>query len=160
MGSSLLSEWPAFDTYGSETITTALFGLPTRHEFRQPHMLNVGSTMKLIIIVLTVSLFIAPLVWAKRLPIPNVEPAIYDGIRYIAPNNDGKRECIQAFDAETGELLKEITLKRNYIWRFWIEADVQLFYITKIEIKDGYLRVIDEKHREFKVKLMKKVNKK
>jgi hypothetical protein len=120
------------------------------------HNLNRGPAMKLIIIVLTVFLFAIPLAWAKRLPTPHVEPVIYDGIRYVVPNDDGIRKYVQAFDTETGGLLTEITLKRNYIWRFWIEADVQLFFIVKMEIIDGYLLVIDEKQRKFKVKLIKK----
>jgi hypothetical protein len=121
-------------------------------------MPDVGSNMKIIIIVSAVLFILLPVAWAKRLPTPIVEPVTYDGIRYIAPNDDGTREYIQALEVETGKLLKEFTVKRNFVWRFWIEADVQLFYITKLGIKDGYLVVTDEKNRVFKVRLLKKAN--
>jgi hypothetical protein len=99
--------------------------------------------------------FLPPVALAKRIPTPKVEPVIHDGIQYIAPNDNGRREYIHALDAKTGELLKEITVKKNFI-RFWIEEDVQWFYITKIEVREGYLVVTDEKNRVFKMKLLKK----
>jgi hypothetical protein len=120
--------------------------------------INVVNTMKKIIIILAawaVLTFLPPLALAKRIPAPTVEPVIHDGIQYIAPNDNGRREYIQALDAKTGKLLKEITVKRNFIW-FWIEEDLQWFYVTKMEVQGNYLFVTDEKNRVFKVKLLKK----
>jgi hypothetical protein len=62
-------------------------------------------------------------------------------------------------DVETGKFLKEIIVKRNFIW-FWIEEDVQWFYITKMEVQEGHLVVTDEKNRVFKVRLLKKTKNK
>ena len=95
--------------------------------------------MKRIIIILSLLFLLLPLAWAKRLLPPKVEPVIHEGIQYIAPNDNGRREYIQALDVETGKVLKEITVKRNFI-RFWIEEDVQWFYITKIEVEEDHLR--------------------
>lgn len=124
-----------------------------------PHLNSgVSKTMKTNIIMLaalTTFSFLSPMALAKRIPAPKVEPVIFDGIQYIAPNDNGRREYIHALDAKTGELLKEITVKRNFI-RFWIEEDLQWFYITKMEVQEGYLVVTDEKNRMFKVKLIKK----
>ena len=115
--------------------------------------------MKNIIIILAAFItcsFLPPVALAKRIPAPKVEPVIHNGIQYIAPNDNGRREYIQALDTKTGKLLKEITVKRNLIWLFWIEEDLQWFYITKMEVQEGYLAVTDEKNRVFKVKLLKK----
>lgn len=101
--------------------------------------------------------FLPHVALAKRIPAPTVEPVIHAGIQYIAPNDNGRREYIQALDAKTGKLLKEITVKRNFIW-FWIEKDAQWFYVTKMEVQGDYLVVTDEKNRVFKVKLLKKNN--
>ena len=112
--------------------------------------------INIIILVALATFSFLPLVaLAKRIPAPKVEPVVYDEIQYIAPNDNGRREYIHALDAKTGKLLKEITLKKNFI-RFWIEEDIQWFYITKMEVREGCLVVTDEKNREFKMKLLKK----
>ena len=111
--------------------------------------------MKKIIVILSLLSLLLPVAWAKRIAPPKVDPVTHEGIQYIAPNDNGRREYIQALDVETGELLKEITVKRNFIW-FPIEEDVQWFYITKMEVQEGHLVVTDEKNRIFKVKLLKK----
>jgi hypothetical protein len=118
-----------------------------------------GNNMKKIIIISSLWFLVLPVAWAKRIAAPKVEPVTHDGIQYIAPNDNGRREYIQALDVETGKLLKEIILKRNFIW-FWIEEDVQWFYITKMEVQEGHLVVTDEKNRVFKVKLLKKTKNK
>jgi hypothetical protein len=112
--------------------------------------------MKKTIIILSALLFLSPVALAKRIPAPKVEPVVHDGIQYVSPNDDGRREYIRTLDVETGRVIKEITVKRNFIW-FWIEEDVQWYYITKMEVQEGYLVVTDEKNRVFKVKLPKKI---
>jgi hypothetical protein len=112
--------------------------------------------MKKIIIIMGLLFLLLPAAWAKRIAPPKVEPVTHEGIRYIVPNDNGRREYIQAFDIETGKLLKEITVKSNFIW-FWIEEDVQWFYVKTMEIQGDHLIVTDEKDRVFKVKLIKKI---
>jgi hypothetical protein len=112
--------------------------------------------MKKIIVILPLLSLLLPVAWAKRIAPPKVEPITHEGIQYIAPNDNGRREYIKALDAETGKLLKEITVKRNFI-RFWVEEDVQWFYITKMEVQEGHFIVTDEKNRVFKVKLLRKI---
>ncbi len=116
----------------------------------------VGNDMKNIIIILSLLFLLYPVAWAKRIPPPIVQPVIHDGIQYIAPNDNGRREYIQAFDVETGRLLKEIRVKRNFIWFWKGEEDNQWFYINKMEVQEDHLVVTDEKNRVFKVKLLKK----
>ncbi|RPI79588.1 MAG: hypothetical protein EHM45_02335 [Desulfobacteraceae bacterium] len=106
-------------------------------------------------IILLAIFILSPVVWAKRIPAPKVDPVVYNSIQYVAPNDDGRREYVQAIDVENSELIKEITVKKNRIW-FWIEEDVQWFYIIRMAVKGDYLIVTDEKNRIFKVKLLKK----
>ena len=43
---------------------------------------------------------------AKRAaPLP-VAPVVYEGVRYLAPNDDGRRAYIQAWDAQTRKQLE------------------------------------------------------
>jgi len=116
----------------------------------------VGNDMKKIIIILCLLFLLLPVAWAKRIPAPKVELVTHDGIQYIVPNDNGRREYIQAFDVETGKLLEEITVKRNFIW-FWIEEDVQWFYIKTMKVQGDHLIITDEKNRVFKVGLLKKM---
>ncbi len=111
--------------------------------------------MKEICIVFFLLFLVLPLARAKRVAPLKVEPVTHGGIRYVAPNDNGKREYIQAFDLETGELLKEFTVKRNFTL-FWIEEDVQWIYIRKMDIEGDQLIVTDEKNRVFKIKLIEK----
>jgi hypothetical protein len=115
--------------------------------------------MKKIIVILSLLSLLLPVAWAKRIAPPKVEPVTHEGIQYIAPNDNGRREYIKALNAETGKLLKEITVKRNFIWFWKGEEDVQWFYITSMEVQEGHLVVTDEKNRVFKVKLLKKTKK-
>ena len=92
---------------------------------------------------------------AKRVPIPTVEPIERDGVRYVAPNDDGKREYIQAFNIASGKLIQEINLKKNIIWP-WLEGDVQVVFITTMRIEGNMLVITDEKDRIFKYKLLMK----
>jgi len=38
---------------------------------------------------------------------PKVEPVIHDGIRYVAPNDDGRRAYIEAWNVQTKKKLWE-----------------------------------------------------
>lgn len=112
------------------------------------------NTMRTIIASFIILIMLSATALAKRGPIPTVEPIEHDGVRYVAPNDDGKREYIQAFNIFSGKLMQEITLKRNIIWP-WLEGDVQVVFITSMQIKGDILVVIDEKSRIFKYKLLK-----
>jgi len=42
------------------------------------------------------ALFLSQWASAKRLPLVKVDPVIHKGIRYVAPNDDGRRGYIEA----------------------------------------------------------------
>ncbi len=91
----------------------------------------------------------APSAYAKRVPAPKVPPLIYQGIRYVAPNDNGRRGYIQAWDANTN-LLWSVTLFRNFIIPL-LEVDVQWVYIKSLRVVDGKLIARDERGRTFSV---------
>lgn len=93
----------------------------------------------------------APLAHAKRIPAPKVQPVVYERIRFVAPNDNGRRAYIQAWDTKTN-LLWSVTLFRNFINPL-LEEDVQWVYIKALSVEDGKLVATDERGRSFSVDL-------
>jgi hypothetical protein len=89
---------------------------------------------------------------AKRIPAPKVEPVIYEGVRYVAPNDNGRRGYIQAWDTSTNRMLWSVTVFRNFINPL-LEEDVQWNYIRTLRVEDGRLIVVDERDRAYSVDL-------
>jgi hypothetical protein len=89
---------------------------------------------------------------AKRIPAPKVEPVIYGGVRYVAPNDNGRRGYIQAWDTSTNRMSWSVTIFRNLINPF-LEEDVQWVYIKTLRVEDGKLMAIDERDRAYSVDL-------
>ena len=58
------------------------------------------------LIVISVGLLLSlPLASVKRAAPLKVEPVIHQGVRYIAPNDDGRRAYIEASDVQTNKKL-------------------------------------------------------
>src|SRR5216117_4427853 len=95
-----------------------------------------------IVILFTVVLMpqLAP---AKRAAPAKVEPVIYEGIRYVAPNDDGRRGYIEAWNVGTNKNLWELTLFTKGIDPN-LEEDVQWVFIKALNIQDGRLMVTSE----------------
>lgn len=100
-------------------------------------------------------ILIAGEAWAKRTRAPVVEPVVHEGIRYVAPNDDGRRAYVQAFDVATSNKTWEVTVFKNRINPF-LEEDVQWVYIERLRIENGNLIVTDEGNRQFAVDLEKR----
>src|SRR6267143_6190502 len=66
-------------------------------------------------VILLLTLLLPQLTCAKRLPPVKVDPVIYEGIRYVAPNDDGRRGYIEAWNVGTNKKLWELTLFTNRI---------------------------------------------
>lgn len=92
-------------------------------------------------------------VWAKRTRAQQVEPVIHEGVKYVAPNDDGRRAYIQAYDLATSNKLWEVTVFNNRINPLK-EEDVQWIYITRLELQKKTLLVTDERGRQFLISLM------
>jgi hypothetical protein len=103
-----------------------------------------------IVILAFVALLSSTIAHAKRAQAAKVEPVVYDGVRYIAPNDNGRRGYIQAWDTKTNKLIWELTIYRNFINPF-MEEDVQWVFIKKLSLSDGKLIVVDERDRTYGV---------
>jgi len=136
-------------------------------EREHPAHFSVKPAMKLsspfalpwrrIALILAFLVLLAPsLALAKHVKAAKVEPVIYEGIHYVAPNDNGRRGYIQAWDTKTETKLWELTVYRNFINPF-LEEDVQWVFIRKLSIEDGRLKVVDERDREYGVNLKTRV---
>ena len=98
-------------------------------------------------------LLLTPLVQlasAKRLPPMNVDPVVYEGVRYAAPNDDGRRGYIEAWNVRTNKKLWELTLFSNRIDPN-LEEDVQWVFIKALNIQDGRLMVTPERGKTYQI---------
>ena len=110
--------------------------------------------MRFVAILLAVAL-IPHLASAKRIASASVEPVVYEGIRYVAPNDDGRRGYIEARDMKTNKKLWELTVFTNRIDPK-LEPDVQWVFINKLTIRDEMLMVTSERGATYQVDLRTK----
>ncbi len=70
-----------------------------------------------------------------------------DGIRFTAPNDQGFRGYVLAYDAKSGTNLWEKTIYR-VIWRFPLpELDLYYCVITEMKAKDGKLLIQNDRKK-------------
>ena len=81
-----------------------------------------------------------------------MDPVIYEGIRYVAPNNDGRRGYIEAWNIGTNKKLWELTIFTNGIDPN-LEEDVQWGFIKALNIQDGRLIVTFKRGKIYQVDL-------
>jgi hypothetical protein len=102
-----------------------------------------------------VALLLPSLALAKRVAPAKVDPVIYQGVRYIAPNDDGRRAYIEAWDVQTKKKLWDLTIFTNRIDPA-LEEDVQWVFIKELNIQDGALVVTSEHDKIYRVDLKTK----
>jgi hypothetical protein len=110
---------------------------------------------RFVLIFVAVALLLPSLMLAKRIAPAKVEPVIYQGIRYIAPNDDGRRAYIQAWDVHTNKKLWDLTVFTNRIDPA-LEEDVQWVFIKALNIQNGMLIVTSERGKTYRVDLKTK----
>ena len=88
---------------------------------------------------------------AKR-SAPEGGSGLYEGIRYVAPNDDGRRGYVEAWNVGTNKKLWELTVFTNRIDPN-LEEDVQWVFINGLSIQDGRLRVTSESGKTYQVDL-------
>jgi hypothetical protein len=71
---------------------------------------------------------------------------IHQGIRYIAPNDDGRRAYIEVWDVQTNKKLWDLTIFKNPIDPN-LEEDVQWVFIRTLGVRDGALLATIERGR-------------
>ncbi len=115
----------------------------------------------LVVIIGLISFLFCSFAEADRAAPKEVEPVIYDGIKYIAPHwgvFEGKEQnggYIEAYDIKTGKKLWELKVY-EIKYESFLEPDVQDVFITSLKIEDGKLIVVNEKGDEYEVDLEKK----
>ena len=105
--------------------------------------------------MVSLTLLMAQLGSAKRLTPAKVDPVVYEGIRYVAPNDDGRRGYVEAWDVGTNKKVWELTIFTNRIDSN-LEEDVQWVFITALHIQDGRLMVTTERGGTYQVDLKTK----
>ena len=108
------------------------------------------KVMTRLAVILLLTLLVTQLASAKRTAPVNVAPVIYEGIRYVAPNDDGRRGYIEAWNVGTNKKLWELTIFTNGIDPN-LEEDVQWVFINALNIRDGRLMVTSERGKTYKV---------
>ena len=110
---------------------------------------------RFVLIFLAVAPLLSDLALAKRVAPAKVEPVIYQGVRYIAPNDDGHRAYIEARDVLTNKKLWDLTIFTNRIDPA-LEEDVQWVFIKALNIRNGALVVTSERDKIYRVDLKTK----
>jgi hypothetical protein len=107
--------------------------------------------MRLTIIFSAIALLpgLAP---AKRSVPPKVEPVVRQGIRYLAPNDDGRRAYIEAWDVQTNKKLWDLTVFTNRIDPK-LEEDVQWVFIEAMRVAKGGLVITSERGNTYQINL-------
>jgi hypothetical protein len=106
-------------------------------------------------LILLVATLLPCLASAKRIASAKVEPVIYEGVRYVAPNDDGRRAYIEAWDVQTNKKLWDLTVFTNPIDPK-LEEDVQWFFIDKLSIHNNTLIVKSERGTTYQIDLRTK----
>jgi hypothetical protein len=99
--------------------------------------------------------FLPCLAGAKRLPPATAEPVVYQGIRYVAPNDDGRRAYIEAWDVQTNKKLWDLTVFTNRIDPR-LEEDVEWVFINALSVHDHTLIVTSERGTTYQIGLQTK----
>ena len=107
------------------------------------------------LIFVAVALILPGLAVAKRAAPAKVESVTHQGIRYIAPNDDGHRTYIEAWGVHADKKLWDLTIFTNRIDPK-LERDVQWVFIRTLSVRDGVLIVTSERGKIYRVDLMTK----
>ena len=131
-----------------------------KRRFRLPGYLKLifDKRSTLVMRFVAILLAVAPiphLASAKRIAPASVEPVVYEGIRYVAPNDDGRRGYIESWDPKANKKLWELTVFTHRIDPK-LEADVQWVFINKLTIRDEMLMVTSERGATYQVDLRTK----
>jgi len=106
-------------------------------------------------LVVSLMVFLPCLTPAKRAAPAQVKPVIHDGIRYIAPNDDGRRGSIEAWDVQANKKLWDLTVFTNHIDPK-LEEDVQWVFINKLDVRGDTLVVTSESGNTYQIDLRTK----
>lgn len=107
---------------------------------------------KLSIVLGLILMAIATQAWAKRDEPKPVAPVIHNGVKYVAPNNNGREVKVEARNEKTGEKLWDVVIYKVKIDPN-LEEDVQWVFITGLAVRDNVLVMTNEKNEQFTLDL-------
>ena len=110
---------------------------------------------RFVLIFFAVAPLLPTLALSKRAAPAKVEPVVYQGVRYVAPNDDGRRAYIEAWDVQTNKKLWDLTIFTNRIDPK-LEEDVQHVFIKTLNVPDGTVIVTSERGETYRVDLKTK----
>jgi hypothetical protein len=120
-----------------------------------PHMTSARHLRIVFVSTLFLALFLPGSISANRTTPVAVEPVIHEGVRYVAPNDDGRRAYIEASDVRTNKKLWDLTMFTNRIDPK-LEEDVQWVFINTLSIRDDTLIVTSERGTTYQIDLRTK----
>jgi hypothetical protein len=91
----------------------------------------------------------------KRIAPVTVEPVIHAGVRYVAPNDDGRHAYIEARDVQTNKKLWELTVFTNRVDPK-LEEDVQWVFVKSLSLRGGMLMITSERGKTYQIDLKTK----
>jgi len=132
-----------------------LLGLPTFYFASLSHMTSASHLRIVFVPTLFLTVFLPGSIPAKRIAPAAVEPVIHEGVRYVVPNDDGRRAYIEAWDIRTDKKLWDLTVFTNRIDPK-LEEDVQWVFINTLTIRDDALIVTSDRNTTYKIDLRTK----
>jgi hypothetical protein len=105
--------------------------------------------------MLFLAVFLPGSIFAKRIAPAAVELVIHEGVRFVAPNDDGRRAYIEAWDVRTNKKLWDLTVFTNRI-DSKLEEDVQWVFINTLSVHDHTLIVTSERGTTYQIDLQTK----
>jgi hypothetical protein len=104
--------------------------------------------MLLILLALVLTAVIAGEASAKRAGPKPVVPVVHDGVKYLAPNQNGREGRIEARSEKTGEKLWDVVVYTVKIDPN-LEEDVQWVFIRGLSVRHNTLIVTNEKNERY-----------
>jgi hypothetical protein len=118
-------------------------------------MTSVSHFRIAFVLALFLTVFLPGSSFAKRIAPAAVEPVIHEGVRYVAPNDDGRRAHVEAWDVRTNKKLWDLTVFTNRIDPK-LEEDVQWVFIITMSRRDHMLIVRSERGTTYQIDLQTK----
>ena len=138
------------------TITMAKsFGWMLANDLTYKRVVKPAAIVRRLILTFTALVLALCLTLAKRTAPANVAPVIHEGVRYVAPNDDGRRGYIEAWDVQNNNKLWELTVFANPVDPKF-EQDVQWVFIESLSIRDDSLIVTSESGNTYGIDLKTK----
>ena len=105
-------------------------------------------------LILTFIALVLPLclTLGKRTAPVTVTPVVHKGVRYVAPNDNGRRAYVEAWDVQTNKKLWELAVFTNRIDP-GLEEDVQWVFIKALSVRGGMLIVTSERGETYQIDL-------